>query len=308
LKFDVLVAGELNPDLILDDPDLEVSFGQVETLIEDAALTIGSSSAIFACQAARLGLRTSFIGIVGDDLFGHFMLDSLADSGVDVSASIVDPGIKTGFSVILNRGSDRAILTHPGAIAALQADHVPDSILKSTAHLHVASFFLQQALQPGLKDLFARSQSLHLTTSLDTNWDPAGHWESVRDILSFTNVFFPNENEALALTNETDPEQAIAHLADMIPIVALKLGADGGLVRAGTKTLHLPAPEVKVVDTVGAGDSFDAGFLYGYLKGWPLMRALELGIACGTLSVQARGGTSGQPDLDTALKFIQQWE
>ncbi|MBN1265249.1 MAG: sugar kinase [Anaerolineales bacterium] len=308
MKFDILVAGELNPDLILDDPELDVSFGQVETLVRDAELTIGSSSAIFACQAARLGLRTAFIGVVGDDLFGRFMLDSLSERGVDVTACIVNPELHTGFSVILSRSGDRAILTHPGAIAALRADQLSETQLKNATHLHVASFFLQQALQPGLKDLFAHAQSLHLTTSLDTNWDPGGHWESVQEILPCTNVFFPNENEALALTGAADAEQAVAQLAGKIPIVALKLGAEGALMRAGTKTQRLTAPHVSVVDTVGAGDSFDAGFLFGYLKGWPLMRALELAVACGSLSVQARGGTAGQPNLETALQYIQQWE
>jgi len=86
------------------------------------------------------------------------------------------------------------------------------------------------------------------------------------------------------------------------------MGAEGALLRAGTKTLQTAAPPVQVVDTVGAGDCFDAGFLFGYLKGWPLLRALELGIACGSLSVQARGGTAGQPDLESALKFIQGWQ
>jgi len=214
MKFDILVAGELNPDLILTGPDLEITFGQAETLVDDAALTIGSSSAIFACQAARLGMRTAFIGVVGDDLFGHFMLDSLAAHGVDVSACIIDPRLPTGLSVILARSSgDRAILTSQGAIAALQAEQVSDELLQRAAHLHAASYLLQRALQPGLKDLFSRAQALHLTTSLDTNWDPAGSWQSVLEILPVTNVFLPNENEALAVTGAESAHQAIIRLA-----------------------------------------------------------------------------------------------
>jgi len=306
-KFDILVAGELNPDLILDDPDLQVSFGQVETLVEDAALAVGSSSAIFACQAARLGLRTAFIGVVGDDLFGRFMLDSLAERGVDTSACVVDPSVQTGLSVILSRGGDRAILTHIGAIASLHAGMITDELLLRSTHLHVASFFLQNALRPGLRGLFERAHQHYLTTSLDVNWDPSGAWDQVQEILPHTNVFFPNENEALALTGTQEPEQAIIRLGEIVPVVALKRGSAGALLRAGTKSLHTPAPAVRVADTVGAGDSFDAGFLFGYLKGWPLLRALELGVACGALSVQARGGTAGQPDLETALQFISRW-
>src|SRR5689334_11240409 len=119
-SFDILIAGEINPDLILTG-DVKPVFGQVEKLVAGAALTIGSSSAIFACGAARLGLKVAFIGVCGDDTFGCFMLDELKKRNVNVEHVIVRPGGQTGLSVILNEGSDRAILTHPGLIAALRA-------------------------------------------------------------------------------------------------------------------------------------------------------------------------------------------
>lgn len=158
--FDLLVPGEINPDLILTDPNLEPLFGQTEILVEDTALTVGSSSAIFACGAARLGLRVAFIGVVGDDLFGRFMLEVMRSRQVDVSNVIVDKNQATGLSVILNRIDDRAILTHLGAINALRAEQITDELLAQTRHLHVASYFLQTNLQPGLPDLFQRAQAL----------------------------------------------------------------------------------------------------------------------------------------------------
>src|SRR5512142_2133224 len=118
--FDILVAGEINPDLILTG-DVIPAFDQTEKLVDSATLTIGSASAIFACGAARLGLRVAFIGVCGEDVFGRFMLDELQKRGVDTSNVTVHPGGRTGLSVILNRASDRAILTFPGLIAALQA-------------------------------------------------------------------------------------------------------------------------------------------------------------------------------------------
>src|SRR5512141_1275201 len=118
-RFDILVAGEINPDLVLTG-NVIPEFGQVEKLVDSAALTIGSSSAIFACGAARLGLRVAFIGMCGDDIFGRFMLDEMSRRAVDVSNVIVRPDGQTGLSVILNNGADRAILTHPGLIAELQ--------------------------------------------------------------------------------------------------------------------------------------------------------------------------------------------
>src|SRR5512139_3462545 len=145
-RFDILVAGEINPDLILSG-NVTPEFGQVEKLVDAASLTIGSSSAIFACGAARLGLKVAFIGVCGDDVFGHFMLDEMSKRGVDVRNVMVRPDGQTGLSVILNQSSDRAILTHPGLIADLQASDISDVLLRQARHLHVASYFLQIRLQ-----------------------------------------------------------------------------------------------------------------------------------------------------------------
>src|SRR5512145_342785 len=158
-SFDILVAGEINPDLILSGGVIP-AFDQTEKLVDSAALTVGSSSAIFACGARRLGLKVAFIGVCGDDVFGRFMLDEMRTRGVNVSNVIVRADGQTGLSVILNRGTDRAILTHPGLIPALRASDIPDALLREARHLHVASYFLQTDLQPELPDLFRRAHSL----------------------------------------------------------------------------------------------------------------------------------------------------
>ena len=194
-EFDILVAGEINPDLILTG-DVTPEFNQVEKLVDSAALTIGSSSAIFACGAARLGLKVAFIGVCGEDVFGRFMLDEMQKRDVDVSNVIIRSNGQTGLSVILNQNADRAILTHPGLIADLQASDIPDSLLRQSRHLQVASYFLQTKLQPGLPALFHRAHSLELTTSLDTNYDPTEKWIGFDELLSITDIFFPNKNTA----------------------------------------------------------------------------------------------------------------
>jgi sugar/nucleoside kinase (ribokinase family) len=303
--WDVLVAGEINPDLILSDPALEPRFGQEEVLVESAELTIGSSSAIFACGAARLGLRVGFIGVVGDDEFGRFMCDSLASARVDVSAVIVDKKQPTGLSVILSRGTDRAILTFLGAMCALQGRHITDSLLGKARHLHVGSLFLQTGLQGDVADLFRRARTLGLTTSLDTNWDPAGVWKGVEEILPWTDVCMPNAQEAQALTRARDPVLALERLAEAVPCVAVKMGSEGAIARRGTETARAAALTTALVDTVGAGDSFDAGFLYGLLHHWPLDQSLRLGVACGSLSTRAAGGTAAQPTLAEAQMLME---
>jgi sugar/nucleoside kinase (ribokinase family) len=301
--FDILVAGEINPDLILSG-DVLPEFGQVEKLVDSAALTIGSSSAIFACGAARLGLKVAFIGVCGNDVFGRFMLDEMQKRGVNVSNVVVRVYGPTGLSVILNQDSDRAILTHLGLIADLQASDIPDSLLRQTRHLHVASYFLQTKLQPDLPALFQRAHSLGLTTSLDANYDPSEKWLGFDELLSATNVFLPNKTEALSITQANDIESASKQLAGKSELVAIKLGADGALACKQNNITYAKSVVLNVVDTVGAGDAFDAGFLYGYFNNWPLDKSLRLACVCGALSTEKAGGTEGQPTLAEAMKYV----
>ena len=302
--FDILVAGEINPDLILSG-DVTPKFGQVEKLVDSAALTVGSSSAIFACGAARLGLKVAFIGICGADIFGRFMLDELSLRGVDVSGVINDPLLPTGLSVILNGPhGDRAILTHPGAINRLRAEQITPERLQTARHLHVASYFLQTALQPGLPDLFQRAHAIGLTTSLDSNWDPSGEWRGFDELLGRVDVFLPNEKEALAISGLPSVEAAARALAQKCRLVAVKQGAHGALACSGDMLMRVPALPVQVVDTVGAGDSFDAGFLHGFLNDWSLEKTLSLAVACGSLSTRRSGGTSAQPGLLEAMGYV----
>ena len=302
--IDVLVAGELNPDLILSKPDLQPRFGQTEILVDSATLTVGSSSAIFACGCARLGLKTAFVGVVGDDIFGRFMLESLNKHRIDTSAVIIDPQRKTGLSVILNRGDDRAILTHLGTIDALEAKDIPEDLLKRTKHLHIASYFLQKKLQPDLYKLFNHIHQLQATSSLDTNWDPHGAWRNVEHILKATDIFFPNENEALALTGAPDLNSALERMAEYVPTVAIKRGEKGAIAYKGYERVEEKAIPSEVVDTVGAGDSFDAGFVYGHLQNWDLKKTLKFAIACGSLSTRGHGGIASQATVEEALAYV----
>lgn len=301
--FDILVAGEINPDLILAGDVIPV-FGQVEKLVDTAALTIGSSSAIFACGAARLGLKVAFIGVCGDDVFGRFMLDEMTKRHIDVSNVIIRPDGQTGLSIILNHQSDRAILTHPGMIAELKASDIPDALLSHSRHLHIASYFLQTSLQPDLPDLFRHAQKLGLTTSLDTNYDPSEKWIGIDDLLALTDVFLPNQAEVLSITQTLEVESAARQLARKAKLIAVKLGASGALACQGNSIIRTGTLPVNVVDTVGAGDSFDAGFVYGYLNNWPIAKSLQLACVCGALSTQQVGGTNGQPPLEAAMKYI----
>jgi sugar/nucleoside kinase (ribokinase family) len=303
--IDIVVVGELNVDLILQG-EVTPAFGQAEKLVDDAALVLGSSSAIFACGAARLGLKVAFVGKVGDDEFGRFVIGALEGRGVATEGVVVDPTIKTGLSVILSRGNDRAILTYLGSISALRYEEIDQTLLARARHLHLGSYFLLAALRPQVPALFAAARTLGLTTSLDTNYDPSERWNGdLAQVLAQTDIFLPNETELHAISKQQDLDAALATLAQRVPLVAAKLGPAGAIARRKQETFRAEALPVAVIDTTGAGDSFDAGFIYGYLAGWEIGQVLRLGCICGSLSTQAAGGTAAQPTLAEALAVLE---
>lgn len=303
-RFDVLVLGDANPDLILRGGDLGPVSDQREALAGSATLTIGGSGAIFACAAARLGLRVMFVGLVGDDDFGRFMRSELEARGVDARGLSVREDRSTGVSVVLSRPGDRGTYTAPGAIADLSADAIDRETLASAEHVHVASYYLLRALKPDLPGLLRQARSAGSTTSLDPNWDPTETWDGgLLDTLADVDLFLPNAAEVERIARDDDVEAAVEGLAGRTDTVAVKLGDGGGLARRGDEIVRLPGIEVDVVDTTGAGDAFDAGFVFGVVRAWPLERALGLANACGGLSCRAVGGVDGQPTLDEALTF-----
>lgn len=299
--LDLLVLGDANPDLVLTG-DVEPVFGQTEKLVADARLVVGGSGAIAACAAARLGLRVGFVGVLGDDVFGRFMLGALTERGVDVSRCVTDPDRPTGLSVVLSRPEDRAILTSVGTIADLRAEMIGDDLLGTIRHVHVSSYFLQDALRPALPALFERAHAAGATTSVDPNWDPAERWDDgLLPLLAQTDVFLPNAAEACAIGGLAGAEIAAETLARRGPTVVVKSGSEGGLAVERGEIVRVASIPTAVVDTTGAGDVFDAGFLAGRLSGWPLRRSLELAVACGSLSTRAVGGTGAQPTMEEAV-------
>jgi sugar/nucleoside kinase (ribokinase family) len=303
-RFDLLVLGDANPDLILTG-DVEAAFGQVERLVDEARLTVGGSGAIVACGAARLGLRVAFCGVVGDDPFGRFLRDELIARGVDVAGLIVDPRRPTGVTVVLTRVDDRAILTHAGTIGDLELDRVDPALLDAARHVHVTSFFLQRRLAAELPALFERIHDRDGTTSLDPNWDPDERWDGgLRDLLPVIDVFLPNANEAMRIAGADSLAEALTSLASATALVVAKDGADGAVAARSERIVRAPSAPVDVVDTTGSGDSFDAGFLASWLAGDPLERSLAIGNACGALAARALGGVDAQPTLDEALAVV----
>ncbi len=307
LQLDVLVMGEVNPDIVVTGVPA-LSFGQKEDLTGPTTMTIGSSVAITACALTRLGSRTGLVGVVGDDEFGRFILGRLRDRDVDVNRVRTKVGGRTGSSVILVRdrdSSDRQILTDPGVMGDLRADDLDLQDTNGAGHLHVGSWFLHVAAVSDLPELLAQARHRGLTTSVDPNDDPNRTWQShLPRALGHLDVFFCNESEARGVAGSLgwpprDDATAAARwiLARLAPggTVVLKCGADGAYAFTGDQSTHVAAPRVPVVDTVGAGDSLAAGFLHARRGGADVPAALRLAVAVGSLSTTRSGGVDGQP-------------
>jgi len=302
--IDLLVVGDCNPDLILAGARVRPAFGQGEVWVEDARLVVGGTSSITACGAARLGLRTAMAAVVGDDLFGRFMLGELALVGVDTGPVVTAADLPTGLSAVLVEPDDRATLTFRGSIGALEPAMVPDELLARTRHVHSGGYFLQGAADL-LADVFQRARAAGATTSLDPGADPDGRWDGgLSGLLPHLDHLLPNAAEARALTGLAAAAEAALQLAAAGPAVLVKCGPDGVLAAAGGEIHRAPALEVEVVDTIGAGDSTDAGWLAGMLHGWTAERAARLAAVCGSLSARAAGGTSAQPTLAEAIGHL----
>jgi sugar/nucleoside kinase (ribokinase family) len=307
-QLDLLVVGDANPDVIVSSPDLDVRFGQVEQLVDSASLVIGGSGAITAMAAARLGLSVGLCAVVGDDDLGRLMVVTLAEAGVDLTHLEVDATRPTGLTIVLNRGADRAVLTAPGTISALTDEHLGSLPLPPARHVHAASYYLMAPeFRAALPGAFERFRSAGATTSIDTNWDPTEQWDLSR-LLTQTDVFLPNEAELVAIAGSTIVDRAMQQVAELGCTVVVKRGGRGGAARVDGRTFRaVRTPPVSYVDAVGAGDTFDAGFLAGQLLGREVGEALVMAVVAGTLSTAGAGGTSAQPTLgevDALLRTV----
>jgi sugar/nucleoside kinase (ribokinase family) len=305
-RFDVTIAGELNLDLILYGLPEQLP-PERELLADGMMLTLGSSSAIVAHNLAALGSRVGFQSRIGDDPLGQIALDRLQQGSVDVSrVRRVAGATTTGLTVILHHAAWRNILTYAGTIAETSWEDLDFDYLTDSRHFHFSSYYLQKALRPRIGELFQRLRSKGLTISLDTNDDPEDQWQGgLEDVLRFVDVFLPNEREACKAANTEDLEIAISRLSKLVPLLVVKLGRRGALAQRGTERFTRPAQELVAVDSVGAGDSFDAGFLHEFVRGSDLTTCLASGNVAGALSTTRPGGTEAFRDAEHRKQFLR---
>lgn len=305
--LDVSIAGELNLDLVLYGLPQQIPVDR-EILATDFQLTLGGSSSIVAHNLAALGGKVGFSTLIGNDELGRIALERLAESGVDLSHVVVEEGtVSTGVTLLLHHGGPRRILTYPGTMSRMTREHLDVNYLASARHFHLSSLFLQRALSPSLPELFRELKKAGLTISLDTNDDPEDRWGGVlEELLGLADIFLPNADEICRITGRDEVEKAMESLADRVPCIAAKYGSQGALVQVNGKLSHVPPLSVTPVDTIGAGDSFDAGFLYAYLRGLDPVQCATAGNVTGALSTLRPGGTEAFRDAAFREAFLRQ--
>src|ERR1700683_3101584 len=307
--LDVCVVGEINLDLILYGLPKELVLDR-ELLASGLALTLGSSSAIFAHNLATLGNGVGFISKTGGDALGKMALERLSAAGVDVSRVKQAAGrTATGLTVVLPYLTQRYILTYPGTMFELQYSDIDMEYVRSARHLHVSSFFLHRALRPRILDMFRQAKAAGLSTSLDTNDDPENKWDrDLLEVLKYVDIFLPNDREAKKIARTDDLSQAINLLAGLVKVVVVKRGSAAAIGRSGQESCSLAPPKVKFVDDIGAGDSFDAGFIHQRLRGAKLEDCLAFANLAGAYSTTKEGGTEAFRDRSALTSFMrQQW-
>jgi len=302
--FDVSVVGELNLDLIFYGLPEKLELER-EHLAKELSITLGSSSAIFTHNFTLLGNKVGFSSTIGSDPLGEICLQRLGECGVDLTHVRKLKGKTTGLTVILPQRKLRYILTYPGTMHEMSLKDLDLSYVFSAKHLHLSSYFLHKALRPDMIELFRRAKEAGLTTSLDTNDDPEGRWSTdILLLLKYVDILLPNENEACKIAHAADVSQAAEVLSQKVPLVVIKRGSQGAVLREGKNRLSGFPPVTDMVDAVGAGDSFDAGFIHQFIRGAKVEDCLKFANVIGALSVTRAGGTEAFRDAKHRESFL----
>jgi len=298
-RFDVTLVGDTNLDLLMYGLPQELHCEE-ELLANEMAIRVGGSGAITAHNLAALGSRVGFVTPASGDEFGQLCQAGLRRTGVDLSCCVSLPSARTGVTVHLQHSELRHMFTYAGATCQLTFDDLDLGYLSDSRHFHMSSYYLQRALTPRIPDLFSELKAAGLSISLDPNDDPGHTWDrSIIDSLQFVDLLMPNEREACLIAAASTPEHAIAILRERVPLLIIKRGAKGASAFTRRNEWHAPARTVKMIDAVGAGDSFNAGFLHAWIRGFSMERALALGNLAGAMSTSMSGGTAAFCDPES---------
>lgn len=304
-KWDVFFYGDVNIDLVIPGVDGFPLAGE-EKITPVMETFIGGGAALTALGLGKLGMKPVFQGIIGDDAYGQFILGEFGKKGIDCSLLQVDKKLKTGISISFTNEHDRSFLTFRGTNEYLNVEEMSLEAVKESKHVHMTGYCGSKNHSQYLAVLKEINKQTNTTVSFDVGWDETGLWnKEIYQLLPYIDVLFMNETEALHYSREKTEEEAALSLKEVRGMVVLKLGKKGSMAMCQETIYTKPGFEVAAVDTTGAGDSFNAGFLYGYLNKESIQRCLTLGNGCGAMSVTQLGGNTGFPDRQGLRQLLE---
>ena len=303
-RFDVIVVGDANIDLIVEGCNSLPLLGE-EIRVKNISTNIGGGAALCAMGLSKLGMKTAFCGVMANDLYGSFIMNEFEKNNVEVYCVKHSKMNSTGITIAVFGENDRSFITFDGANSEFDLCKVDLETVSLARHIHLTGY-RGNANHKKFMEFIYKLKQVDVTISTDVGWDDTGEWFSgIFELISHVDVFFINEIEALNYTKCKDIKESLNTIAKYCKNVAIKMGAKGAIGRRGDETAYEEALSVEVVDTTGAGDSFNAGYVYGFLKGEKLRKCLIYGNACGALSVTKQGGNTGFPDEIMLENFIK---
>lgn len=303
-KWDVYVYGDVNIDIIIPNVSHFPAPGQ-EDEVPVMETFVGGGAALFALGIGKLGLKPVFQGEAGNDCYGGFIRQTFKEGNVDDSLLKTDGPMKTGISLSFTNEKDRSFLTFRGTNEKLCIEEVDLVQVKQAAHIHVTGYAGEANHDSYLKFLKEVKAQTQATVSFDVGWDPTGKWNpEIYLLFPYIDVLFMNQTEAANYSRKEDAGEAAKDFAAHCKLAVIKMGRRGSLAARGNNLYRASSYPVNAVDTTGAGDSFNAGFIYGFLRGKSLEECLKCGNGCGALSVTALGGNTGFPDEKRLSDFI----
>lgn len=307
-KWDAYIYGDVNIDLIVPGVTKFPNPGEEEE-VPYMNTFVGGGAALFALGLGKLGLHPVFQGKVGADSYGRMIKEEFGKVNVDNSLLVTDQKQNTGISISFTNEKDRAFLTYRGTNSEIDIKSIELNQVKSARHIHVTGYSGRKSQDAYLSLLKQVKEIGDVTVSFDVGWDVSNEWyHGIYDLFPYIDVLFMNETESIHYGKVASAEEAARSFGESCPLVVIKLGKKGSFAyNQGTFVKAVPYT-VTAVDTTGAGDSFNAGFIYGYLNGYSMEACLKCGNGCGALSVTALGGNTGFPNQEQLRRFIETQE
>lgn len=305
---DCLCAGIVVADHICAPVDHVPRAGELVTT-DRLELTIGGCAANVAVDLAKLRKRAAIAGLVGKDVFGQFVRQTLEDAGVDCEHLLTSATSQTSGTLIVNvRGEDRRFIHTTGANAEFSGRGIPRKLIENCRVLYLGGYCLSdQPSAETVAEIFEAARRAGVRTVLDVVIPgPADYWPHLRPVLPHTDVFLPNNDEAQIITGETDPlrQAEMLHEAGAATVV-VTCGKDGAILVGRDRSLRSGCYPVEFLDGTGSGDAFVAGYIYGLLEGGDEATCLRYGSVLGASCVRATGATAGVLTADELPRYIE---